>query len=180
VWARTQATGTWNKGLGAYAAAAYDYTQARTVKLANGTSSCTKVNTTTFVAPLTAAENSAFVTQCQTAPLDDRSLAANKFRRVSSAAAFGKTVSLATTKKATLSISGATGRQLGVVYSRVSNGGSFTVSVNGAVVKTVSTKGSTAAKQIVYLPLKAMKGAKVVITTTSTAPVSIDGLAVLP
>jgi hypothetical protein len=179
-WARTQASSAWKSGLGKYATAVVDLTQTRTVKLVNGTGVCVRVNTTTFVAPLNASEAGSFVSQCQTAPLDDRSLVGSKWRRGTSATAFGKTVSVSTAARATLTLTGVTGHQLAVVWARSTHAGSFTVSVNGAVIKTVNTKGASASKQVTYLPVRTMKAAKVVVTATSSAPVSIDGLAVLP
>jgi hypothetical protein len=67
-----------------------------------------------------------------------------------------------------------------VVFARSPKGGSFSVSINGKIVKAVSTAGVAATGLLAIGPVKAFKNAKVVIATTNGKPVAIDGLAVLP
>jgi hypothetical protein len=47
-------------------------------------------------------------------------------------------------------------------------------------VRTISTRGGAAFQRVTFLPVKSMKKAKIIITTTSSSPVTIDGVAVLP
>jgi hypothetical protein len=128
-----------------------------------------------------AANISAPATSCQTVPLDDRSfVASKKWTKSAASKAFGGTLVSTTTLKQTLTLSGVTGHQLVVLWSRSAKGGTFSVSVNGKVVKSISTKGAAAYQKVTYLPVKWISKAKVVITTTKAGSVAIDGLAVLP
>jgi hypothetical protein len=181
-WYRSVATASWNKALSKYSADAITTTQARTAKLAFGASECDRIKTVTVFAGTGPAANiSAPATSCQTVPLDDRSFAVSKkWTKSSASKAFGGTLVSTTTLKQTLTLSGVTGHQLVVLWSRSAKGGTFSVSVNGKVIKSISTKGATAYQKVTYLPVKWISKAKVVITTTKAGSVAIDGLAVLP
>jgi hypothetical protein len=181
-WYRSVATASWNKALSKYSADAVTLTQSRAAKLAFGATECDRIKTVTVLAGVGPASNiSAPATSCQTVPLDDRTfVASKKWKRAASSKAFGGTTTTTSTAKQTLTLAGVTGHQLVLVWSRAVKGGSFTVSVNGKVVKTISTKGAAANQKVTYLPVKWISKAKVVITTTSASPVAIDGLAVLP
>jgi hypothetical protein len=181
-WYRSVATASWNKALSKYSADAITTAQARNAKLAFGTSECDRIKTVTVLAGTGPAANiSAPATSCQTVPLDDRSfVASKKWTKSAASRAFGGTLVSTTTLKQTLTLSGVTGHQLVVLWSRSGKGGTFSVSVNGKVVKSISTKGAAAYQKVTYLPVKWISKAKVVITTTKAGSVAIDGLAVLP
>jgi hypothetical protein len=181
-WYRSVATASWNKALSKYSANAVTTTQSRTAKLGFGASECDRIKTFTVLAGSGPAANvSAPVTSCQTVPLDDRSFVASKsWKKTAASKAFGGTIVSTSTLKQTLTLSGVTGHQLVVLWSRSTKGGTFSVSVNGKVIKSISTKGATAYQKVTYLPVKWIAKAKVVITTTKAGSVAIDGLAVLP
>jgi hypothetical protein len=181
-WYRTVATASWNKALSKYSADAVTTSQARTAKLAFGASECDRIKTVTVLPGTGPAANvSAPATSCQTVPLDDRSfVVSKKWKKSAASKAFGGTLVSTTTLKQTLTLSGVTGHQLVVLWSRSTKGGTFSVSVNGKVIKSISTKGAAAYQKVTYLPVKWVAKAKVVITTTKAGSVAIDGLAVLP
>lgn len=180
-WLRSTATATWKSALTKYPAATPEFLQSRTVKLALGSTMCQKVATQANDAIAGVSNIGAATTSCFTVPLDDRAFKSSTgWKRLKSTKSFMGTVTYVSKAKSTLTLTGVTGSTLSVLWSRATKGGSFTVSVNGKVVKTISTKGATALSRITTLPKKAMKAAKVVITTTSSSPVAIDGLAVQP
>jgi hypothetical protein len=179
VWQVSTSTATWKSAPTAYAKLTNHVDQSLTAKLAYGSTVCQKVATVT----IDSAPNSSTVgngtTSCFTLPLDDRALKASaKWKKLKNSKAFVGTVSTAAATKSTLTLAGVTGNGLTVVWSRAPKGGAFTVSVNGKALKTVSTKGAVGTGRLTTIAKKGMKGAKVVITTTSAAPVAIDGLAV--
>jgi len=178
----SRALASYNKALGAYSDWVTNTSGSDNAKLARGASECVRVKTITVVRGIESTTQGAVTTQCQTVPLDERALSASRgWHQIGSAGAYNRTLETTTTTKATLTLTGVTGRQLAVVYASSDKGGSFTVSINGKVIKTVSTRAAKGLQQQVnYGPIKAMKNAKVVITTTSSKPVTIDGLAVLP
>jgi hypothetical protein len=181
-WYRSVATASWNKALSKYSADATTTTQSHTGKLAFGASECDRIKTVTVLAGIGPAPSlSSPVTSCQSVPLDDRSfVASSKWKKSAAGKAFGGTLVSTTTLKQTLTLSGVTGHQLVVLWSRSTKGGTFSVSVNGKVIKSISTKGAAAYQKVTYLPVKWVSKAKVVITTTKAGSVAIDGLAVLP
>jgi hypothetical protein len=178
---KSRALSTWRSSLSEYSDAVTDITGTETVNVALGQTRCDRVKTVTALAGVSATTNGALATQCVTIPLDERSLAASKaWRKSSPVAAFNRTLLTATSVRATLSLARVSGHQLIVVFSRSPKGGSFSVSVNGKIIKSVSTAGATATGILGVGPIKAFKNAKVVITTTNAKSVAIDGLAVLP
>jgi hypothetical protein len=178
---RARTLSTWRTPVGERTDWVTDITGTETASVALGQTRCEVVKTTTALAGPSASAGGAPSTQCVTVPLDERAMTATKaWRRSSPGSAYNHTLTTATAVKATLSLSHVTGHQLMVVYARTTRGGSFTISVNGKVVKALSTAGKATARVLVAGPVKSMKNATVVIRTTNGKSVSIDGLAVLP
>jgi len=179
VWQVSTSKATWKSAPTAYTGLTNHLDQSMTSKLAYGSSVCQKVATVTLDSAPSSSNVGSGTTSCFTLPLDDRSLkASSKWKKLKNSKAFVGTVSTAAAAKSTLTLAGVTGNGLTVLWSRATKGGTFTVSVNGKVIKTVGTKGAAATGRLTTIAKKGMKGAKVVITTTSAAPVTIDGLAV--
>ena len=175
------ATGSWNHALGAFSSYSNTDLDGAQVKVAAGKTVCLRVRTVTAFAVDGGTNIGNPKTTCATAPVDDRTMSASPgWRKVSSSSAYAKTLTTSTRAKATLTLKNATGSQLAIVWARAPQGGIFTVAVNGKTLRTVNTKGASAAKQLTVLTAKTLRNATVVITATSKAPVSVDGVAVLP
>lgn len=180
-WLRQVATGSAKSGLGAYSAWTLVTDPSAKLALGRGSAACVRVQTVTFFAAIGSTNVGPTATQCQSAPVDERALTAKgAWSRQSNANAYAGTLSVAHSARVTLTFTGATGHGLGVVWSRQTKGGAFTVSVNGVKVLTVNTKGATAYQKVTSRSLSGFKKAKIVITTTSSAPTAIDGLAIVP
>jgi len=180
-WQHRYAVSSWRTKLGSYSGWVNDTTQSARVYVTPGTTTCMQVRTLSLFAALTASYYGTSTTQCQSMPLDDRSFAlSGKWRRTTSGSAYGRTLVVTSTPKSTLTLKGVVGHQLAVVYARSTIGGTVLVAVNGVPIRTFSTKGASASKQITYLPVRALSNATVTLTTTSSGLVQIDGIAVLP
>jgi hypothetical protein len=178
---KSRALGTWRTPLSEYSDPVSDITGFETASLAFGQTRCDRVKTVTALAGISSTVQGAATTQCVSVPLDERVLAASKaWRKSAPKSAFNHTLLTTSSIRATLALSGVTGHQLMVVFARSPKGGSFSVSINGKIVKAVSTAGVAATGLLAIGPVKAFKNAKVVIATTNGKPVAIDGVAFLP
>lgn len=118
--------------------------------------------------------------RCTASPLDDRSLKASTgWSRATQTAAFLKTETAVRRTGATLSLATSQYVRGWLVATTCSTCGAVKVTVGGRLLGTVSTYGATTKRQVL-LPLPGAgtlrKGA-IALTTTSTKPVYVDGLA---
>jgi hypothetical protein len=172
---------TWHSAKSPYSDWTTDRSGTDSATVPFGGTQCDRVLTITALHGVSATTQGASAVQCISVPLDERSLAASKgWHKYSSSSAFNRTLLTATQAKATLTLNGVTGHRVAVVYGRSAHGGNFTISVNGKVVRSVSTVGKGANRLIAYAPVSAIRNAKIVVATTNAKSVSIDGLAVLP
>jgi hypothetical protein len=180
-WQRQVATGSAKSGLGAYSGWTTTTSASHSVLLNAGKSVCVRVRTLAFFAPIGGSGLGPAVTQCQAAPLDERSLTyKGSWTKSTNANDYAGTVSTARSKGASLTLAGASGHGVGVVWTRQPTGGIAIVTVNGVRVLSINTKGKTAHQKVAIKGLAAFKKAKVVVSTLSGAPTAIDGVAVLP
>jgi hypothetical protein len=178
---KSRALSTWRTSLSDYSDPLGDITGTESASVALGQTRCERIQTLTALAGPSATVKGAATTQCVTVPMDERAMTPSKaWHKTSASTAFNHTLFTVSSVHATLSLRGVNGHQLMVVFSRSAKGGSFALSVNGKVIKTISTAGATASHVLAVGPIRAFKNANVVITTTNSKSVSIDGLAVLP
>lgn len=115
--------------------------------------------------------------KCAAIPLDDRSLSASSgWKNITGSAFYLGTARQTAKKGVTLTRKGAIAGRAVLILDRGKNFGSIAVLYNGKVVKTFSLSYTkTQTKYQLALP-KITKGTTVVIKTTSTRVVEVDGL----
>jgi hypothetical protein len=118
-------------------------------------------------------------TRCSAVPYDDRAFAAKgSVRRTTDSRALNKTVTVLGRKGARLSRSSAQGRTVALVAIVGPNQGAVEVRVGGKLLRRVSLASRTTHRAVIALPHRSFKGA-ITITSVSSRPARIDGLAVL-
>lgn len=143
-----------------------------------GTTYCFRVRATD-----SAANQSAYSSErCAATPLDDRGLSvlSGSWARKTGSSFYRSTATQASGKGATIQVKGVKARSLTLVASRCSTCGTVAVIWNGATIKTLSLKGSTANKVEYFIKKfgSVATGTLKLKITTSGKLVKIDGLEV--
>lgn len=118
--------------------------------------------------------------RCTAVPLDDRSLAASSgWTKASGSGYYAGTVTAARTTNASLARGSVQARRISIVALTCAACGSVRVYWNGVLIKTVSLVTTTTRTRVLLsvVDFGAVRSGTVVLRTTSTRPVYVDGLA---
>lgn len=178
---RREAVATYASGLSPYTDPVTAYSGTLTRDVLAGHSECVRVITVTALSGLGAGTTGTPAVQCVTVPLDERSLRASSgWHKYTAASAYLRTLLTARTTGQTLTLHGATGHRIAVIFGRTPVGGAFKIAVNGKTVLTVGTSGKASNRNVALTSIRAFAHATLTLTTTNARAVSIDGVAVLP
>ncbi|MFM6849578.1 MAG: hypothetical protein ACKOVB_10790, partial [Terrabacter sp.] len=113
---------------------------------------------------------------CTSTALDDRSATATGWTRAASAAYYLGTYTTVATSGRVMSVR-ASARQVGLVVTTCSTCGTLDVRLAGAYLGRRSLASSTTrVKQVIWLPLGALRTGTLTLTTVGTKRVHVDGL----
>jgi hypothetical protein len=114
--------------------------------------------------------------RCVLSPLDDRSLVRSGFTTGSSSLYYRSTVTFASRTTASLSRTGIKAKQVGLVVRTCATCGAVNVYLGGVKRGTLSTRGATKYRVVLWLPAGTPKSGSLVLKPSSSAPVYIDGV----
>jgi hypothetical protein len=117
---------------------------------------------------------------CAALPQDDRAFAAKgSVARTTYAGAYRTTLSRLGGSGASLSKDGEAGNRIAVTVLAGPNQGAVDLTFAGRRIGRVSLAATTWSRKVVYLPVTAWTTGRVTVTSVSTLPASIDGVALL-